>query len=78
MISLKVFKSINTKIIVSEYESVSTSNNKYLLMEQCSALNIPVGKYYIVNNKMSENNNFIAIDRYETYMRVGNEIQKKD
>tara|TARA_B100000579_G_C22770942_1_gene823921 strand:+ start:215 stop:1270 length:1056 start_codon:yes stop_codon:yes gene_type:complete len=49
----KVFQSINTKVIISNNQSIINSNNKLLLMKKCEELNIPVGKYYIVNNKNS-------------------------
>ncbi len=51
------FEKIGTKIIVSDKTSIVNSNNKYLLMQKCKEIGIPVGEFYLANSidKLEEN-----------------------
>ena len=48
--NIHLFSAINTKIVISSYESIEVANNKFLLMSKCKELGIPVGDFFLVNN----------------------------
>ena len=45
------FESYGVKIMISDYNTIKLANDKYKLMEVCKNNNLPVGKFYLINNK---------------------------
>lgn len=46
----EIFHQIATKVVISDLEPILNANNKYKLMRECLELQIPVGKFYLVDN----------------------------
>lgn len=46
----KEFEKANISVVVSDYESIILSNDKFELMKKCEKIGIPVPKYFKVNN----------------------------
>lgn len=44
------FEKIGTKVVTASKSSIDIANDKYLLMQTCKKLGIPVGKFHKVNN----------------------------
>ena len=60
--NIDYFSRLSTKVVISNLQSINVANNKYLLMKRCKELGIPVGKFFLVNNKDDLINSANALD----------------